>query len=252
MRQGKLSELIHNSDRYPNLQQCSVEIHFREIIDLVCPHFLLFAPPHLPPLPAWSRRFRAGPRFEARSHQDCIQVEQERLQRQRTHEFLQGRSSVTQRQGHRPGPQSFPHFAGEPDPIRVFVESSPIFPQGEVEAIALMKPKAPSEHEDGLLEYLEDIIGTSKFKQPLEEAFAEVDRLTEERAEKFNRLRITEKEKNALEDKKREAEDYLRLKNEHTKALSRFQQYNLWRCLDIEKEFEQKIVSGDGLILSWR
>jgi len=107
-----------------------------------------------------------------------------------------------------------------------------------------MKPKAPSEHEDGLLEYLEDIIGTSKFKQPLEEAFAEVDRLTEERAEKFNRLRITEKEKNALEDKKREAEDYLRLKNEHTKALSRFQQYNLWRCLDIEKEFEQKIVSG--------
>lgn len=35
MRQGKLSELIHNSDRYPNLQQCSVEIHFREIIDLV-------------------------------------------------------------------------------------------------------------------------------------------------------------------------------------------------------------------------
>jgi structural maintenance of chromosome 4 len=35
MRQGKLSELIHNSDRHPNLQQCSVEIHFREIVDLV-------------------------------------------------------------------------------------------------------------------------------------------------------------------------------------------------------------------------
>jgi chromosome segregation ATPase len=36
--------------------------------------------------------------------------------------------------------------------------------QGEVEAIAQMKPKAPSEHEDGLLEYLEDIIGTSSLK----------------------------------------------------------------------------------------
>lgn len=35
MRQGKLSELIHNSDRHPDLQQCSVEIHFREILDLV-------------------------------------------------------------------------------------------------------------------------------------------------------------------------------------------------------------------------
>ena len=34
--------------------------------------------------------------------------------------------------------------------------------QGEVESIAQMKPKAPNEHEDGLLEYLEDIIGTSK------------------------------------------------------------------------------------------
>lgn len=34
--------------------------------------------------------------------------------------------------------------------------------QGEVESIAQMKPKAPNEHEDGLLEYLEDIIGTSR------------------------------------------------------------------------------------------
>jgi structural maintenance of chromosome 4 len=34
--------------------------------------------------------------------------------------------------------------------------------QGEVESIAQMKPKAPNDHEDGLLEYLEDIIGTSK------------------------------------------------------------------------------------------
>jgi hypothetical protein len=36
MRQAKLSELIHNSARYPDLQDCSVEVHFREIIDEVC------------------------------------------------------------------------------------------------------------------------------------------------------------------------------------------------------------------------
>ena len=35
MRQGKLSELIHNSANYPDLDDCSVEVHFREIIDLV-------------------------------------------------------------------------------------------------------------------------------------------------------------------------------------------------------------------------
>lgn len=33
MRQGKISELIHNSARYPDLDECSVEVHFREIID---------------------------------------------------------------------------------------------------------------------------------------------------------------------------------------------------------------------------
>ena len=36
--------------------------------------------------------------------------------------------------------------------------------QGEVESIAQMKPKAQSEHDEGLLEYLEDIIGTSIYK----------------------------------------------------------------------------------------
>jgi structural maintenance of chromosome 4 len=35
MRQGKLSELIHNSAQHPDLQECSVEVHFREIMDLV-------------------------------------------------------------------------------------------------------------------------------------------------------------------------------------------------------------------------
>ena len=33
--QGKLSELIHNSALYPDLDECSVEVHFREILDLV-------------------------------------------------------------------------------------------------------------------------------------------------------------------------------------------------------------------------
>jgi structural maintenance of chromosome 4 len=35
MRQGKLSELIYNSARYSDLDECSVEVHFREIINLV-------------------------------------------------------------------------------------------------------------------------------------------------------------------------------------------------------------------------
>ncbi|KAG9313166.1 hypothetical protein JVU11DRAFT_6619 [Chiua virens] len=37
LRQGKLSELIHNSARYSHLDECRVEVHFREIIDLPGP-----------------------------------------------------------------------------------------------------------------------------------------------------------------------------------------------------------------------
>jgi chromosome segregation ATPase len=62
-----------------------------------------------------------------------------------------------------------------------------------------MKAKAQSEHEDGLLEYLEDIIGTTRYKQPIEEASAEVEVLNEQRQEKMNRLRVVEREKAALE-----------------------------------------------------
>ncbi|KAJ1954934.1 Structural maintenance of chromosomes protein 4, partial [Dipsacomyces acuminosporus] len=33
IRQGKLSELIHNSKNSGNLTQCSVEVHFKEVLD---------------------------------------------------------------------------------------------------------------------------------------------------------------------------------------------------------------------------
>jgi hypothetical protein len=113
-----------------------------------------------------------------------------------------------------------------------------------VESIAQMKPKAPSEHEDGLLEYLEDIIGTSQYKGPIDEALVDMERLTEDRTEKLNRLRLVEREKNALEKEKREAENYLRLQNDHVRAQSTLYQYYIWRCLVSEKEVKQEIVCG--------
>ena len=41
--------------------------------------------------------------------------------------------------------------------------------QGEVEQIAMMKPKGQTPHEEGLLEYLEDIIGSNQFVPKIEE-----------------------------------------------------------------------------------
>jgi structural maintenance of chromosome 4 len=41
--------------------------------------------------------------------------------------------------------------------------------QGEVEQISLMKPKGVDKNDTGLLEYLEDIIGTDKYVEAIEE-----------------------------------------------------------------------------------
>lgn len=62
-----------------------------------------------------------------------------------------------------------------------------------------MKPKASNEHEDGLLEYLEDIIGTAEYKERIEEAFSQLEKATEERAERLNRVKVVENELKSLQ-----------------------------------------------------
>ncbi|CAM9496091.1 unnamed protein product, partial [Laminaria digitata] len=83
--------------------------------------------------------------------------------------------------------------------------------QGEVEQIAMMKPKALTPHEEGLLEYLEDIIGSDRFLEAAEEAAKSVEALNEKRVEKLNRFTAAEKEKDSLEGARAEADQYLRL-----------------------------------------
>ena len=80
----------------------------------------------------------------------------------------------------------------------------------------------------GLLEYLEDVIRTSKYKEPTDEAMVEMEQLQEEHAIKMNRLWIVEKEKKSVENQKKKAEDYLQLKNEHVHAQSQLWQW--WLC----------------------
>ncbi|KAF9819247.1 hypothetical protein IEO21_02286 [Rhodonia placenta] len=211
MRQGKLSELIHNSARYPDLDECSVEVHFREIMDLPGPDAFEVVPD--------STLVVARTAFKNNSSKYTINSRQSNYKEVQT--LLKGRGI-------------------DLDHNRFLIL------QGEVESIAQMKPKAPSEHEDGLLEYLEDIIGTSQYKEPIEEALTDMDRLSEERTEKLNRLRIVERDRNALEAKKKEAENYLRMFNEHVRALSRLWQWYLWQCLMNAEAFEKKIEGLEG------
>lgn len=61
--------------------------------------------------------------------------------------------------------------------------------QGEVEQISLMPPKAEKEGDTGLLEYLEDIIGTNKYIEPIKEASVKLEALTEEKQKQIQRVK---------------------------------------------------------------
>ncbi len=63
----------------------------------------------------------------------------------------------------------------------------------------MMKPKAQTQHEEGLLEYLEDIIGSNKYVTQIEQAAQKVETANETRTEKLNRVKAVEKERDGLE-----------------------------------------------------
>ena len=55
--------------------------------------------------------------------------------------------------------------------------------------MARMKLEGTPEHDDGLLDYLENIIGIAGLKAPIKTALVGIERLGEERANKVSRLR---------------------------------------------------------------
>ncbi|KAI8147562.1 hypothetical protein BJV82DRAFT_351738 [Fennellomyces sp. T-0311] len=179
MRQGKLSELIHNSAKFPNVSSCSVEIHFQEIIDGNTPSEYEKVP---------NSRLMIS-RHAYRNNSSKYYINDKTSSYTEVTTLLRARGI-------------------DLDHKRFLIL------QGEVESIALMKPKAKDENDDGLLEYLEDIIGTSKYKEPIEEANKKLEELNEDRVEKLNRARYVGKEKDSLEGKKREAEMFLENENE--------------------------------------
>nr|GEX28539.1 structural maintenance of chromosomes protein 4 [Tanacetum cinerariifolium] len=81
--------------------------------------------------------------------------------------------------------------------------------QGEVEQISLMKPKSQGSHDEGFLEYLEDIIGTNKYLEHINESHKQLESLNEKRTEVLERVKLADKEKDKLENVKNEAEDYM-------------------------------------------
>ncbi|KAF8072407.1 SMC4 [Scenedesmus sp. PABB004] len=90
--------------------------------------------------------------------------------------------------------------------------------QGEVEQISLMKPKAEEKGETGLLEYLEDIIGTDGLIPQIEEEAKRLEEMNERRGGMVAKLKGVEKELGGLEGRKVEAEAYIDKQAERLRA----------------------------------
>lgn len=178
MRQGKISALIHHSFKFPDLPYCEVAVHFEEVLDL------------------------PGGRREVVPNSQLV-VSRRAFRNNSSKYYINGREStftiVTTMLKEKDVDLDHKRF---------------LILQGEVESIALMKPKAKDENDDGLLEFLEDIIGTSKYKAPIEASAEKMEQLNENCAEKSTWVKHVEKEKNALEDKKNKALEYLQNENE--------------------------------------
>ena len=196
MRQGKISALIHNSAQFPNLEYCEVAVHFREVMD------------------------QPGGGHEVIPDSDLV-ISRKAFKNNSSQYYINGKNSnfttVTTLLRDRGVDLDHKRF---------------LILQGEVESIAQMKAKAGNEHEDGLLEYLEDIIGTSKYKAPIEESATEVETLNEICLEKSGRVQHVEKEKHSLEDKKNKALAYIRDENELSMKQSALYQLYVSECDD--------------------
>ncbi|KAG9251048.1 RecF/RecN/SMC [Emericellopsis atlantica] len=196
MRQGKISALIHNSAEYPNLDHCEVAVHFQEVMD------------------------QPGGGSVVIPNSELI-ISRKAFKNNSSKYYMNGKESnftaVTTLLRERGVDLDHKRF---------------LILQGEVESIAQMKPKAPNEHDDGLLEYLEDIIGTSKYKTPIEESATEVEMLNDICAEKSGRVQHVEKEKNSLEDKKDKALGFMRDENELAAKQSALYQLFRQECHD--------------------
>ena len=203
MRQAKLSELIHNSAKFPDVQQCSVAVHFVDILDLVstnhacarsvCPSARPDSNTQAhrtgsPRALALSPGSLATPSRSCAAPRSVTRTQARRRFSGRLTAFLPFHPSTILCGGWRPRePQLVvTRTATKTNKSQYYVNDKAsnftevtdllkargidldhkrfLILQGEVEAISQMKPKAPSEHEDGLLEYLEDIIGTSALK----------------------------------------------------------------------------------------
>ncbi|KAK3212684.1 hypothetical protein Dsin_017390 [Dipteronia sinensis] len=173
MRLNKVSELIHNSTNHQNLDSAGVSVHFQEIVDL------------------------DDGTYEAVPGSDFV-ISRVAFRDNSSKYYINDRSS------------NFTEVTTKLKGKGVDLDNNRfLILQGEVEQISLMKPKAQGPHDEGFLEYLEDIIGTEKYIEKIDESHKELESLNEKRSGVVQMVKLAEKERDSLEDVKNEAEAYM-------------------------------------------
>ncbi|GME74602.1 unnamed protein product [[Candida] boidinii] len=193
MRQSKLSELIHNSEAFPNLKYCRVDIHFKNVIDSS---------------DGFSNSHDNKENIENMGGSEIITTDipnSELVVSRVANKNNSSKYYINDKESSYTEVTTLLRDKGiDLDHKRFLIL------QGEVESIAQMKPKAEHNSDDGLLEYLEDIIGTSKYKDSIETLLKEIDELNDVCLEKENRFQIVENAKDELEEQKNNAFGFLK------------------------------------------
>ncbi|XP_076301412.1 structural maintenance of chromosomes protein 4-like [Lasioglossum baleicum] len=201
IRSKKLSVLIHNSSQHQNINSCTVSVHFQKIIDKPEADYDIVP----------NSEFSIS-RTAFKDNSSHYEINNKRVQFKEIAKLLKS-------------------YGVDLDHNRFLIL------QGEVEQIAMMKPKGQNENDIGMLEFMEDIIGTVRYKEPLQKLSEKVELLTEYRVEKLNRLRIVENEKAALEEPMQEAVQYLELENTVTQIEHQLYHYKRFKTMN---ELEQQ------------
>ena len=172
MRLKKLNELIHNSSRSNKCKYCKVSVFFREIKEDDDDNF----------------------------------------------HYIEGGDFVISRTVFKNSSSQY-HLNGKEssfDEINTLLNKKDIdlkhnrflILQGEVEQISMMKPKGENDNETGLLEFLEDIIGTRRYVPLIDKLSKSIEDLGEIKTSKANRVKISRNEINQLEDVKNQSLNY--------------------------------------------
>ncbi|XP_046393575.1 structural maintenance of chromosomes protein 4 [Ischnura elegans] len=205
IRSKKVSVLIHKSPLHQDLNRCTVAVHFQQIIDQPGEGYDVVE----------NSQFCVS-RTAFKDNSSFYQINGRRVQFKEVGTLLRSHGI-------------------DLDYNRFLIL------QGEVEQIAMMKAKGLSEHEPGMLEFLEDIIGTSRFKAPLEKLSVLVEELSEQRAEKFTRVRMVEKEKDSLIEPVKGVIGYLKDENRITHLKNILYQKEIFdKKEDFKKKEEEK------------